>query len=251
MRALPNLCAATPAAAGVGVELVGTSDRARAERCAADVNGHIVPRPARVPSFHGPAREGAEAGTPFGRARELADVSGSYRKRCSPRLTRWPMTSTPRRYIPREQSPLMAVPPGRGAGGGWIHAYRGKSADAIEQFQIARNLAPCRPVQFSHLAWHRLSTFEASVMKKLFHWYRRTLSEQPEALWVNRFLTAGLALAGHKEEAKRSLAMLTGAFPALTIAQFRSGLPHTISLIDRVSDGLRAPACGSADRPRL
>jgi hypothetical protein len=69
---------------------------------------------------------------------------------------------------------------------------------------------------------------------------RRALVEQPKAVWINRFLTAGFALAARKDKAKRSLRILISAFPFLTIAQVRAGLPHGIGFLDRVSNGLES-----------
>jgi hypothetical protein len=45
-------------------------------------------------------------------------------------------------------------------------------------------------------------------------------------------------LAGRKEEARRSFAELTRAYPELTIGQVRSALPHTPSFRDRACEGL-------------
>jgi hypothetical protein len=45
-------------------------------------------------------------------------------------------------------------------------------------------------------------------------------------------------LAGKKEEGQQSLSALQRIFPDLTIAQVRTGLPHTTRTNDRFSDGL-------------
>jgi adenylate cyclase len=123
---------------------------------------------------------------------------------------------------------------------GWIHAYRGSAADAIEHFQIARNLEPADPQSFLASVGMAAAHFEACRYQESVRWYRRALAEQPKAIWINRFLTASLALTGQKDEAKQSLGILFSAFPSLTIAQVRSSLPHSISLIDRVSDALES-----------
>lgn len=94
--------------------------------------------------------------------------------------------------------------------------------------------------EFSYVHWHASAHFEGCRYEEAVHWYRRALSEQPKAIWINRFLTASFALAGRKQEAKQSFTSLSKAFPVLTIAQVRSGLPHSISLLDRLSDGLES-----------
>jgi AraC-like DNA-binding protein/tetratricopeptide (TPR) repeat protein len=123
---------------------------------------------------------------------------------------------------------------------GWVHAYRGESMDAIEQFQIARQLVSSAQLSFLTSIGVASAHFEDCRYEEANHWYRRALSEQPKAVWINRFLMPSLSLAGRKEEAKLSYRTLAEAFPALTIAQVRSGLPHSISLLDRVSDGLES-----------
>jgi hypothetical protein len=47
-----------------------------------------------------------------------------------------------------------------------------------------------------------------------------------------------LVHAGKHDEGKQSFRMLCRDFPELTIAELRSGLPHTATLLDRVADGL-------------
>jgi AraC-like DNA-binding protein len=123
---------------------------------------------------------------------------------------------------------------------GWVHAYRGRSADAIERFQIARNLAPSDPLNFLAAVGIAAAHFECRRYEEAVRWYGRALLEQPKAVWINRFLTAGFALAGRKDEAKRSLRALRSAFPSLTIDQVRAGLPHSVSFLDSVSDGLES-----------
>ena len=46
---------------------------------------------------------------------------------------------------------------------GWIHAYRGKSVDAIERFQIARSLAPSDPLIFLAAVGIAAAHFEACL----------------------------------------------------------------------------------------
>ena len=58
---------------------------------------------------------------------------------------------------------------------------------------------------------------------------------------IERFQIArapAYALGGRKAHARRSLTELTRAFPELTIARVRSGLPYRSSYLDRVADGL-------------
>jgi tetratricopeptide (TPR) repeat protein len=123
---------------------------------------------------------------------------------------------------------------------GWIHAYRGNSDDAIDRFQIARSLAPSDPLMFLAAVGIAAAHLEVGRYEEALHWYRRALHEQPKAVWINRFLTASFALVGRKDEAKRSLRSLISAFPFLTVAHMRVALPHTASLLDRVSNAIES-----------
>ena len=120
----------------------------------------------------------------------------------------------------------------------WIHAYQGETVAALERFEIARTLAPVDPLSFLWSVGVAASHFEAARYGEAVHWYRRALAEEPRAVWINRFLAASYALAGHKEPARESLAELTTAFPDLTIAQVRASLPHSRNTLERYSEGL-------------
>ncbi len=122
----------------------------------------------------------------------------------------------------------------------WIHACRGEVPDAIEHFQIARNLAPADPLTFLCSIGIASAHFEAGRYGEAVRWYRLGLAEQPKAVLINRFLAPSLALAGRKEEAERSFADLTRAFPDLTIAQVKTSLPHSQSYLDRAAEGLES-----------
>ena len=80
--------------------------------------------------------------------------------------------------------------------------------------------------------------FEAGRYEASAHWFTRGLVEHPSAIWVNRFRAAAYALAGRKDQARRSLLDLTCAYPDLTISEIRLALPHTPGFLDRASEGL-------------
>jgi tetratricopeptide (TPR) repeat protein len=120
----------------------------------------------------------------------------------------------------------------------WVHAYRGEATKAIECCQIAHALAPDDPLGYLWSIGIAASHFELGRFERAVVWYQRALAGQPKATWVNRFLAPVAALAGRKDDARRSIVSLGGAFPDLTIAQIRTGLPHTRLLLDRVADGL-------------
>ena len=123
---------------------------------------------------------------------------------------------------------------------GWLKAYSGQAAEAIECFQIARALAPTDPMRFLCSVGIGAGHFGAGRYDESASWFAHALAENPAAVWINHALTAAYALAGRKERARRSLAELARAFPNLTIAQIRSGLPYRPSYLDRVADGLES-----------
>lgn len=120
----------------------------------------------------------------------------------------------------------------------WVHAYRDEAKDAIECCQIARALTPSDPLGFLWSVGIGAANLELGRHDSAILWYRRALTEQPKAIWVNRFLAPALALAGKKEEGQQSLSALLRTFPELTIEQVRMGLPHTVETGDRFADGL-------------
>jgi ferredoxin len=84
-----------------------------------------------------------------------------------------------------------------------------------------------------HITW-------ATRYDESARWFERALAENPAAVWINHNLTPAYALAGRKEHARRSVTELTRAFPNLTIAQVKSGLPFRSGFLDRVADGLES-----------
>jgi tetratricopeptide (TPR) repeat protein len=121
---------------------------------------------------------------------------------------------------------------------GWIKAYVGEAAEAIERFQIARALAPTDPLNFLCSVGIAAGHFCVATYDESARWFERALAENPAAVWINRNLAPAYALGGRKAHARRSLTELARAFPELTIARVRSGLPYRSSYLDRVADGL-------------
>lgn len=121
---------------------------------------------------------------------------------------------------------------------GFLNLYLGWSADAIECFQLARTLGPNDPLDFFCTLGTGWVHFGAGRYDEAACWFTRGLAEHPPAVWANRVRSAAFALAGRKEEARRSFAELTRAYPGLTIGQVRSALPHAPNFLDRACEGL-------------
>jgi AraC-like DNA-binding protein/tetratricopeptide (TPR) repeat protein len=121
---------------------------------------------------------------------------------------------------------------------GWLKVYHGLAADALECFEIARNLDPADPLNFFCSIGIAAAYFESGRDHEAAHWFARGLAEHPQAVWLNRFRAPALALAGKKEEARQSFAELMRTYPELTLAEDKSALPHTARFYDRASEGL-------------
>ena len=120
----------------------------------------------------------------------------------------------------------------------WIKAYTGRAQAAIEEFQIARSLAPADALNFLWSVGIASAEFQLARYRESVAWYHRALAENPASTWTKRFLTPAYVLAGRMDEARHSFAEFTAAFPDLTITVVRSGLPWNASFLDRVSEGL-------------
>jgi tetratricopeptide (TPR) repeat protein len=121
---------------------------------------------------------------------------------------------------------------------GWVKAYGGEPVEAIERFQIARDMAPGDPLKFLCAIGIGSAYLEQTQYAQAIDWYECAMTERPTAVWNDRFRAAAYALAGRKEEARRTLAGFTRMYPDVTITLVRAGLPHTSRFLDRVAEGL-------------
>jgi len=122
----------------------------------------------------------------------------------------------------------------------WVHTCRGETAAAMDSFRIARSLAPADSLNFLCSIGIASACFEASRYDEAIRWYRWGLAERPSAILIHRFLAPSYVLAGRKEEAEHSFTELMRAFPALTIEQVRTSLPHTNRYLDRAAEALES-----------
>jgi len=129
---------------------------------------------------------------------------------------------------------------------GLIKLYRGEEAEAIDCLQVARALAPADRLNFLWSVGVAAGHFEAARYQEATGWFDRALAENPAAIWINYVLAPAYELAGRKEHARCSFANFARAFPDVTIAQVRSGLPYRASFLDRIAEGLESvgmPLC--------
>jgi len=120
----------------------------------------------------------------------------------------------------------------------WVKAYHGHAREALEEFQIARSLAPADPLNFLWSVGIASTKFQSGLYDESVRWYQRAQAENPASTWTNRFLAATYVLAGRADEGRRTLAAFMRCYPGLTISEVRSSLPWNASFLDRTSEGL-------------
>jgi AraC-like DNA-binding protein/TolB-like protein len=120
----------------------------------------------------------------------------------------------------------------------WIKAYRGQAREAIEEFQIARSLAPVDPLKFLWSVGVASAEFQMARYDESIRWYNRAMAENPASTWTSRFLAPAYVLAGRIDDGRRTIASFTTGFPDVTISTVRAGLPWNALYLDRVSEGL-------------
>jgi AraC-like DNA-binding protein/tetratricopeptide (TPR) repeat protein len=120
----------------------------------------------------------------------------------------------------------------------WIKAYLGQAREAIEEFQIARSLAPVDPLNFLWSVGIASAEFQTAHYDESIRWYNRATAENPATTWTNRFLAPAYVLAGRMDDGRRTIASFMTGFPDVTINAVRAGLPWNALFLDRVSEGL-------------
>src|SRR5262245_2247761 len=78
----------------------------------------------------------------------------------------------------------------------WVKAYGGRARDAIEEFQIARSLAPTDALNFLWSVGIASAEFQLTRYGESVAWFRRALAENPASTWTKRFLTPAYVFAG-------------------------------------------------------
>jgi adenylate cyclase len=101
---------------------------------------------------------------------------------------------------------------------GWNNVYLRQPDRAIEHFHRSIRLSPVDPMTFNIFAGIGAAHVEKEDYATAAQWLERGLREQPDALWLNRILTAAYFHSGQVELANAALRVLLERFPDLTIS---------------------------------
>jgi len=123
---------------------------------------------------------------------------------------------------------------------GWIDAYRGQSASAIERLGLALTLGPNDKLAPSFQVGLGCAYFQSGRYHEAARWLKRAVIAQPSAFWAHRVLCPAYIHAGRKDEAQRSLAALRQHTPDTTVAATVAALPMTRDVLDRIAEGLES-----------
>jgi adenylate cyclase len=121
---------------------------------------------------------------------------------------------------------------------GWLHAYRGNSAIAIDHFGRALSLDPNSASRANNFIGIGSAHFNAKRYDAAAFWLRNALLEQPGTWWANRSLSVSYARVGERSKALESLEALRRACPDLTVGQVVTAVPFKPDFLDRLGEGL-------------
>ncbi len=103
---------------------------------------------------------------------------------------------------------------------GWIHAYIGAPAPAIEHFERALRLSPFDPLNFVCYHGIGIAHFTAERYGDATEWFEKGLRERPALIWQHRALIPCYALQGRLDDARAGIALLLRHQPNLSISAF-------------------------------
>jgi AraC-like DNA-binding protein/tetratricopeptide (TPR) repeat protein len=117
---------------------------------------------------------------------------------------------------------------------GWSKIFRGHVSDARASFQIANDLAPVDRMHFLTLFGFASVSFEAGRYTEAVRWWKRGMAESPSMLRGHRFMAPALALSGHKDEARASLAAFRLSYPEWALGTLKL---HSAKYNEREGNG--------------
>lgn len=109
---------------------------------------------------------------------------------------------------------------------GFVHCYLGEPDTAVAHFERSLRLSPLDPLRYLAYVGLGLAAFVAERYDDATGWIEKALLENPEIVWVHRLLAACAAMAGERERARRSVAIVESYAPDIDAEQIVGAIPH-------------------------
>lgn len=124
--------------------------------------------------------------------------------------------------------------------GGVLRVFRGELDSGTENLTHAVRLSPLDPEMFRMQAGMALADFFAGRYDSALAWTEKALIDLPSLLVAVALKAASHALAGHAQEAAKTMERLRTLDPSLTLSNLRDWMPiHRPEDFARFSDALR------------
>ncbi|HSX73081.1 MAG TPA: CadC-family transcriptional regulator, partial [Shinella sp.] len=124
--------------------------------------------------------------------------------------------------------------------GGVLRVFRGELDSGTENLTHAVRLSPLDPEMFRMQAGMALADFFAGRYDSALAWTEKALVDLPSLLVAVALKAASHALAGHAQEAAKTMERLRTLDPSLTLSNLRDWMPiHRPEDFERFSDALR------------
>lgn len=147
--------------------------------------------------------------------------------------------SRPKTFIDR----ALAIDPNSAWGwlrSGWLHCLFNQPGTALEHFARAEALSPLDPFLFNIRFGQANAMAELGRIDDAISLVREGLNMAPGVEWAYRMLAAYCGMKGDEAGASAALKRYLAAYPGITIAKMRAGMPPSIFLTQRAYfEGLR------------
>ncbi len=121
---------------------------------------------------------------------------------------------------------------------GWMSAYLGDSATAVNELSTALHLTPFEPLRHLSFIGMGCAHFDAGRYDRAVRWVESGVLASPGSFWAQRVAVAAAAMMGARSEARRMGRQLMSKDPDLTVAEARQAWPFTPDFMSRLGDGL-------------
>jgi adenylate cyclase len=114
---------------------------------------------------------------------------------------------------------------------GYIHTYLGEPQIAVEHFQRSLRLSPFDPVRHNTYFGMAGASFVAEDYDQALAWIDKALLDNPEMIWANRMAAACAAMAGDRDRASQSVAVVQSYASRIRAEQLADAVPFQVGAI--------------------